>query len=89
MFRPPGSRLSAERERELVVAAERGDEEASRQLVELFLPAIGGIARRFGAGGQVERAELMQEGVAGLLFAARRYKPRMKTSWSKEGSGAP
>src|SRR5207244_5093141 len=30
-------------------------------------------------GGQVERAELMQEGVAGLLFAAKRYDPRTKT----------
>jgi RNA polymerase primary sigma factor len=63
----------------LVVAAEAGDEAACRQLVEVFLPAIGGIARRFNTGGQVHRSELMQEGVAGLLFAARRYDPRMQT----------
>jgi RNA polymerase sigma factor (sigma-70 family) len=73
-----GPRLSAEQERALVVATERGDEAACRQLVELFLPAIGGIARRF-VGGGVQRTDLMQEGVAGLLFAARRYDPRMKT----------
>jgi RNA polymerase sigma factor (sigma-70 family) len=73
------SRLSAKQERELVVAAEAGDEAACRQLVESFLPAIGGIARRFNIGGQVQRSELMQEGVAGLLFAARRYDPRMET----------
>jgi RNA polymerase primary sigma factor len=74
-----GSRLSAEQERDLVVATERGDKAACRQLVEAFLPAIGGIARRFDGGGQVQRSELMQEGVAGLLFAARRYDPRMET----------
>jgi RNA polymerase sigma factor (sigma-70 family) len=63
----------------LVVAAERGDRAARRQLVDAFLPAIGGVARRFEGGGQVQRAELMQEGVAGLLFAAKRYDPRMQT----------
>jgi RNA polymerase primary sigma factor len=73
------SRLSAEQERDLVVATEAGDEAATRQLVDSFLPTIGSLARRFGAGGQVRRAELMQEGVAGLLFAAKRYDPRMNT----------
>jgi RNA polymerase sigma factor (sigma-70 family) len=73
------SGLSAERERELLVATERGDEAACRELVELFLPAIGGVARRFTAGGQVQRSELMQEGVAGLLYAARRYDARRET----------
>jgi RNA polymerase primary sigma factor len=66
-----------------VVGTERGDQAACRQLVESFLPAIGGVARRVDAGGRVERVELMQEGVAGLLFAARRYDPRMETPfWS-------
>jgi RNA polymerase sigma factor (sigma-70 family) len=81
-FRPPhghGSRLSAEQERELIAAAEGGDATARRQLVEAFLPAIGSVARRFDVGGRVQRSELMQEGVAGLLFAARRYDPRMGT----------
>jgi RNA polymerase sigma factor (sigma-70 family) len=62
-----------------VVATEAGDEAACRQLVDAFLPAIGAVARRFGSGGRVQRSELMQEGVAGLLFAAQRYDPRMKT----------
>jgi RNA polymerase primary sigma factor len=75
----PGRRLSAQEERELVVATERGDNGASRELVDAFLPLIASIARRFDFGGAVERAELMQEGVAGLLFAARRYDPRMET----------
>jgi RNA polymerase primary sigma factor len=63
----------------LVVATEGGDEGACRQLVDSFLPAIGGVARRFGAGGGVQRTELMQEGIAGLLYAAKRYDPRMET----------
>jgi RNA polymerase sigma factor (sigma-70 family) len=62
-----------------VVATERGDKAACEQLVNSFLPAIGSIARRFDAGGGVRRSELMQEGVAGLLFAAKRYDPRLKT----------
>jgi RNA polymerase sigma factor (sigma-70 family) len=73
------SQLSAEQERELIAAAEGGDEAACRELVELFLPAIGALARRFRPGGQVQRTELMQEGVAGLMFAARRYDPRKAT----------
>jgi RNA polymerase primary sigma factor len=75
----PGRRLSADEERALVVATERGDEDASRRLVDVFLPLIAGVARRLDFGGAVERAELMQEGVVGLLFAARRYDPRMET----------
>ena len=74
-----GSRLSAEEERDLVVATERGDGAACRQLVEYFLPAIASLARRFEGRGDLQRTELMQEGVAGLLFAARRYDPRMET----------
>ena len=61
------------------MATEGGDEGACRQLVDSFLPAIGGVARRFGAGGGVQRTELMQEGIAGLLYAAKRYDPRMET----------
>jgi RNA polymerase primary sigma factor len=72
-------RLSPQEERALVVATERGDPIACRRLVESFLPLIGGVARRFDVGDSVQRAELMQEGVAGLLFAARRYDPRTGT----------
>jgi RNA polymerase primary sigma factor len=72
------ARPSAERERELVVAAERGDSAACRELVAAFLPAIAHVARRFESV-EVQRAELVQEGVAGLLFAARRYDPRLRT----------
>jgi RNA polymerase sigma factor (sigma-70 family) len=71
--------LSAERERALIAATEAGDRTACLQLVDAFLPAIASVARRFDVGGRVQRGELMQEGVAGLLFAARRYDPRTKT----------
>jgi RNA polymerase primary sigma factor len=63
----------------LVVATERGDRAACRQLVELFLPAIASLARRFEGRGEPQRTELVQEGVAALLFAARRYDPRRET----------
>jgi RNA polymerase sigma factor (sigma-70 family) len=65
-------------ERDLVVAAEAGDEAACRQLVETFLPAIAGIARTYGGSG-IGRQELVQEGVAGLLFATRRYDASLST----------
>jgi len=40
-------RLTASQERDLVIAAESGDSDACRKLVEAFLPAIGDIARGF------------------------------------------
>lgn len=61
-----------------MVAAEAGDETACRQLVEAFLPAIASIARAYRGIG-VERQELIQEGVAGLLFATRRYDASLDT----------
>ena len=61
-----------------MIAAECGDSDACRRLVEAFLPAIGDLARGFQAS-RVERLELLQEGVAGLLFAARRYDTELET----------
>src|SRR5438105_3458557 len=58
-------------------AAESGDQEACRQLIDSFLPAIRGLARRFAANSGVQQSELTQEGIAGLLFAARRYDSRL------------
>jgi RNA polymerase primary sigma factor len=74
-----GSWLTTEQERQLVVATEGGDATACRELVKAFLPSIAAVARRFDTDGRVQRAELMQEGVAGLLFAARRYDPCTQT----------
>ena len=61
-----------------MIAAESGDSDACRKLVEAFLPAIGGLAGSF-KNSRVERVELLQEGVAGLLFAARRYDTTLNT----------
>jgi RNA polymerase primary sigma factor len=72
-------RLTAQQERDLVIAAEGGDADACRKLVEAFLPPIAGLARSFHGGTAVERGELVQEGVAGLLHAARRYDPGLNT----------
>jgi RNA polymerase primary sigma factor len=71
-------RLTATQERDLVIAAECGDSDACRKLVEAFLPAIAGIAVGF-HGDAFEHRELLQEGVAGLLFAARRYDSTLNT----------
>ena len=70
--------LTASQERDLVIAAECGDSEAGHRLVEAFLPNIVGLANGF-HGNRVENRELLQEGVAGLLFAAQRYDPALGT----------
>ena len=72
------TRLTARQERALVIAAEGGDADACRKLVEAFLPAITGLALGF-RGGVVDQHELVQEGVAGLLFAVRRYDAALGT----------
>lgn len=61
-----------------MIAAECGDAVACHNLVETFLPAIARLARGY-QGSRVERRELLQEGVAGLLFAARRYDTELDT----------
>jgi RNA polymerase primary sigma factor len=71
--------LTPRQEQDLVTGAEAGDADACRKLVEAFLPAIVGLARRFPTGVALELQELVQEGVAGLLFAARRYDPGLNT----------
>jgi len=70
-------RLTADQERDLVLAAQNGDDPARGRLVEAFMPAIGGVARRYRRTPGVDHEELMQEGVVGLLRAASRYDPRM------------
>jgi RNA polymerase sigma factor (sigma-70 family) len=72
-------RLSRAEERALVLAARRPDAPEREQLIEAFLPSIGGIARGYRSSGGVERAELMQEGVLGLLRALDRYDAALDT----------
>ena len=71
--------LTPARERQLVMAAAAGDPEACEALVDAFLPAIAGVARLYRNVAAVERAELLQEGVVGLLRAIRRFDPSLNT----------
>jgi RNA polymerase primary sigma factor len=70
--------LTAQQEQDLVVAAQRGDAVACLRLIDAFLPAIAAFATGF-RGSRVERAELLQAGVAGLLIATRRYDSDLGT----------
>lgn len=71
--------LAPARERELVLAAAAGDRAACEELVETFLPAIAGVARRYRGTQSVQHPELLQEGVVGLLRAIRRFDPTVGT----------
>jgi RNA polymerase sigma factor (sigma-70 family) len=67
--------LTPERERELVLAARGGDGEARAALVEAFTPAVARMAAAYRNSQTVERLELLQEGVVGLLRALEGYDP--------------
>src|SRR3954470_20284475 len=64
--------LPAGAERELVRAAQAGHAAARAQLVEAFMPLISSMARVYRSG-HVQRLELLQEGVVGLLRALERF----------------
>ncbi|HEY7253579.1 MAG TPA: sigma-70 family RNA polymerase sigma factor [Methylomirabilota bacterium] len=66
-------------ERALVSAARRGDPVARAAVVEDFQPLIAGVARIYRNSPSVDRTELMQEGVVGLLTAVDRYDAGMGT----------
>jgi RNA polymerase primary sigma factor len=61
------------RERDLVLEASGGDLGAREALVEAFMPLIASMARRYHNSARVDRTELIQEGVVGLLRALERY----------------
>jgi RNA polymerase sigma factor (sigma-70 family) len=66
-------------ERELVAAAQAGDRRARARLVEAFMPLIASVARIYRDSPRIERMELLQEGVVGLLRALERYDPTRGT----------
>ena len=68
------AQLAPDDERRLELAAKAGDRAARARLVEAFMPLISAIARTYRSG-QVQRLELLQEGVVGLLRALERYDP--------------
>src|SRR2546426_49542 len=78
--------LPPELERELVTAARRGDPEARARLVDAFIPLIISVARVYRSSRSVDRLELLQEGVVGLLRAVERYDPDRGTPfWAYAG----
>jgi RNA polymerase primary sigma factor len=66
--------LPAETERRLVAAAQAGDARARAQLVEAFMPLIAALAATY-RNVHVQRQELLQEGVVGLLRALEGFDP--------------
>ena len=72
-------RLTQAEERELIVAAKAGDRRARAALVEAFMPLVGSVARLYRETVRVERIELLQEGVVGLLRALERFDPERGT----------
>jgi RNA polymerase sigma factor (sigma-70 family) len=63
----------------LVVAAKEGDPDARDELVERFMPLISSFARMYRGSRAVDRSELVQEGVVGLLRALERFNPSLET----------
>jgi RNA polymerase sigma factor (sigma-70 family) len=49
------------------------------ELIDEFRPLIATVARQYRRHGSIERHELMQEGVVGLLGALKRYDPSLGT----------
>ncbi len=78
--------LPASDERALILAAQAGDRAARARLIEAFLPLIASVARVYRSSPRIERVELLQEGVVGLLRALQRYDPeRGVPFWSYAG----
>lgn len=71
--------LTVHQEHELLVGAKTGQADARRKLVAAFLPGIVGVAARFPRGAGLDPEELVQAGVVGVLFAARRYNLALRT----------
>jgi RNA polymerase primary sigma factor len=76
---PASSPLPTARERSLLARTEAGDRAATEELVTAFMPAIDGVANLYRSFRILERQELRQEGVVGLLRAARRYDQSYET----------
>src|SRR5262245_36798122 len=74
-----GTRTSEEVRRRLVIAAQAGDRGARHELIAACMPLIMHAARGYRRQGMVERAELAQEGVVGVLRALERFDPELGT----------
>jgi RNA polymerase sigma factor (sigma-70 family) len=70
-----GHRYASADEPALVLAARRGGAREREELVDAFLPLVASVARVYRRSSHIDRDELMQEGVVGLLRALERYDP--------------
>jgi DNA-directed RNA polymerase specialized sigma subunit len=61
-----------ERRFQLVLAAQRRENGKREELIDEFMPLVGGVARLYRGSSAVDRMELMQQGVVGLLEALER-----------------
>ena len=64
---------------DLVVPAQRNEAGAREELVKAYMPLVGAVARDFRHARAVDRAELMQQGVVGLLRGLERYDASLGT----------
>ncbi len=62
-----------------LVLAAQVDPGRREELIEEFRPLIATVARPYCRHGSIERHELMQQGVVGLLEALKRYDPSLGT----------
>jgi RNA polymerase sigma factor (sigma-70 family) len=69
--------LGRRRQADLVLTARDGRPGARADLVESFMPLIQSVARIYRHVPGIDRAELLQDGVVGLLRALERYDPEL------------
>src|ERR1044072_5493620 len=62
-----------------LVRAAKLDRGRRQELVDAFCPLIASVARVYIRPGTLERQELMQQGIVGLLEALERYDPDLGT----------
>jgi RNA polymerase primary sigma factor len=69
----------ASEDRVALVLAAQVDPGRREELIDEFRPLIATVARSYCRHGSIERDELMQQGVVGLLEALKRYDPSLGT----------
>ena len=62
----------------MVMAAQQGGSREREQLIEAFMPSIAGLARIYRRSSSVDRSELIQDGVVGMLRALERFDPEFE-----------
>ena len=75
------TRLSAEKERELVLASQNGNVEAKKQIIDSNIYLVLLIVRRYRLEGEIV-ADMLQEGHIGLLDAIERFESKRKVRFS-------